>query len=64
MEDVCSHEDVSMQCRALADYAIACAKLGVVLGDWRLKITECGKPYKIVGLEYRMQDCKWSTHTF
>ncbi|XP_076806278.1 von Willebrand factor-like [Clavelina lepadiformis] len=41
MEDVCSHEDVSMQCRALADYAIACAKLGVVLGDWRLKITEC-----------------------
>jgi len=41
MDDICSAEDTKLQCRGLADYAIACSKLGVVLGNWREKITEC-----------------------
>ena len=48
MDDICSAEDTKLQCRALADYAIACSKLGVVLGNWRDTVAECGK--NIVGL--------------
>ena len=43
MDDICSAEDTKLQCRALADYAIACSKLGVVLGNWREKVTDCCK---------------------
>ena len=43
MDDICCHEDPDMQCRSLGDYAMACAKLGVVLGNWREKVPECGK---------------------
>lgn len=43
MDGICSAEDTSIQCRALADYAMACSKLGVVLSNWREVVTECGK---------------------
>lgn len=42
-DDVCNAEDTKLQCRAMADYSMACAKLGVVLGDWREKVPECSK---------------------
>jgi hypothetical protein len=40
-DDVCNAEDTKLMCRAMADYSMACAKLGVVLGNWRDKVPEC-----------------------
>jgi len=48
MDDICSAEDAKLQCRALADYAISCAKLGVILGNWRSTITECGELFFVL----------------
>lgn len=44
-DDVCRAEDMELQCRSLGDYAMACAKLGVVLGNWRESVPDCGKYY-------------------
>jgi len=43
MDDVCEAKDIRLQCRALADYSMACSKLGVVMGNWREIVQECGK---------------------
>ena len=57
MDDVCAAKDIKLQCRALADYSMACSKSGVVLGDWREVVTECGR--KTFNFQNRSKISRW-----